>query len=192
MDEAENESPRVTDDEAGIRGLLGMFDVPAFARRGMDLEYSLKRLHERLDQQRSALLDMVRLRLKQWALVTTGPGDWRDIFHGPIEPLYTLSEANPPRWAQRPASARNRLAVGRDLVTSVSRFNRRWLQSLDLLKLDTINHQIEHYNRYYVLEKECVMGSARLASRHFVPQPCLSRARLLADHPALPVPILIA
>lgn len=192
MDEAENESLPVTDDEAGIRELLGMFDVPAFARRGLDLEYSLNRLHERLNEQRSGLFDMVRLRLKQWASAATGPEDWRDTFNGPVSPLYTLSEANPPRWAPRPASARNRLAVGRDLVTSVSRFNRRWHHALDLLKLDTINRQIEHYNRYYVLEKECVIGSARLASRHFVPQACLSREQLLAGHPALPVPILIA
>ena len=192
MDEAHDESLHVLNDEAGIRELLGIFDVPAFARRGFDLENNLQRLHDRLDEQRSGLLDMVRIRLKQWASVATGPEDWRDIFNGPIEPLYMLSEANPPCWGPRSASARNRLTVGRDLASSISRFNRRWLQSLDLLKLDTINRQIEQYNRYYVLEKECVMGSARLASRHFQPQVSLSQERLLADHPALPMPILIA
>jgi hypothetical protein len=49
---------------------------------------------------------------------------------------------------------------------------------------------IEHYNRYYVLEKECVMGSARLAARFFTPIPSLTVDRLLRDHPLLPVPRL--
>ena len=47
---------------------------------------------------------------------------------------------------------------------------------------------IDHYNRYYVLEKECVMGSGRLAARFFTPIPLLTPAQLLQDHPLLPVP----
>jgi len=191
MDEDESQSPPIYDDESELKELLGMFDVPAFARRGFDLEYALRRLHERLSRERAGMLDMVHLRLKQWANAASGPEDWNDIYKAPIVSLYLLSKADPPRWAVRPASTRNRLTIARDLVASVVRFNRRWLHSLDTLKLDTINRQIEHYNRYYVLEKECVLGSSRLAMRNFVPQPRLDRERLLFDHPILPPPELI-
>jgi hypothetical protein len=50
---------------------------------------------------------------------------------------------------------------------------------------------IDQYNRYYVLEKECVMGSSRLAARFFTPIPQLTPERLLRDHPLLPVPDLV-
>ena len=49
---------------------------------------------------------------------------------------------------------------------------------------------IDQYNRYYVLEKECVMGSARLAARHFTPVERVTKPSLLEEHPALPVPEL--
>jgi hypothetical protein len=49
---------------------------------------------------------------------------------------------------------------------------------------------IDQYNRYYVLEKECVLGSSRLAARHFVPKARLTAEALLAAHPVLPVPEL--
>ena len=59
------------------------------------------------------------------------------------------------------------------------RFNRRWAQFLERLNLEPINTVIDQYNRYYVLEKECVMGSARLAARHFQPVPRLTTSTLL-------------
>ncbi|MGP0066478.1 MAG: hypothetical protein ACLQGP_23180 [Isosphaeraceae bacterium] len=71
------------------------------------------------------------------------------------------------------------------------RFNQRWLQFLDGLKLEAANAVIEDYNRYYLLEKECVLGSARLAARFFTPVARLSRDQLVCDHPLLPVPQLI-
>ena len=191
MDETDDSTPVVANDEPDLNQLLGLFDVPAFARRGHDLEYALKRLHLRLVRERSGMLDMVRLRLRQWASVATGPDDWAGVFAAPIAPLYDASGAPPPAWAAAPASSRRRGVVARDLVASLGRFNRRWLHFLDAMTLDSVNRQIDQYNRYYVLEKECVIGSARLASRHFVPKPPVSRESLLAEHPALPVPEVV-
>jgi len=173
-------------DEAELNELLGLFDMPAFARRGADLEYALRRLHARLARDRAGMLDMVRLRLRQWAAAATGPGDWPGVFRGPVDALYALAGASPPEWAARPATDRRRRAAARDLAASVGRFNRRWADRLDTLPLDGLNRQVEHYNRYYVLEKECVLGSARLAARHFVPRPMVTREDLRADHPPLP------
>ena len=82
--------------------------------------------------------------------------------------------------------------MARDLVASVQRFNVRWRQFLGSLNLGPANEVINQYNKYYVFEKECVMGSARLASRHFTPVPPLSLEVLLRDYPLLPVPELLA
>ena len=123
----------------------------------------------------TAMLDMVRLRLRQWAGVATGPDDWAGAFAAPIAPLWPLCGAEPPAWAAQPAPPRRRRAVARDLVASVARFNRRWAAFLDGLNLEPVNRQIDQYNRYYVLEKECVLGSARLAVRHFTPRARLTR-----------------
>lgn len=188
MDANDDETPVVTSDEAELKQVLGLFDTPAFARRGYDLEYALRRLHLRLERERNGLLDMVRLRLRQWSTVATGPDDWRDAFAAPVAPLYPLADAEPPAWAPLPAPARRRRTVARDLAASVARFDRRWHHFLDALKLDAVNRQIEQYNRYYVLEKECVLGSARLAARNFVPKPRVTREALLAEHPTLPLP----
>lgn len=189
MDEPEESLiPLETDPEA--RQLLGLFDAPAFARRGQDLEHTLTRLHARCGRERGAMLEMVQVRLRQWAAVATGPDDWPSAFAGPIHPLWPLAGAGPPTWAARPAPERRRRSVARDLVASLERFNRRWARFLNALDLDPINRQIEHYNRYYLLEKECILSSARLASRHFVPRPRLTTETLGERYPALPVPNL--
>lgn len=180
----------LTTTDPEMRQLLGLFDVPAFARRGQELEFALARLHARCLREREARLDMVRLRLRQWAAVATGPDDGGDLFTGRIGPLWPIVGAEPPSWAPVTGPSRRRLAAARDLAASVERFNRRWTRFLDELNVRPINGMIDHYNRYYVLEKECVFGSARLASRHFQPQPKLTPEGLLRDHPLLP-PVLL-
>jgi hypothetical protein len=172
-----------------MRELLGMFDVPAFARRGHELEHALGRLVLLLRRQRLGMLDMVRLRLKQWAGAADGPESEVTVFVESIQPLWPLTGAEPPRWASRNATDRKRKSIARDLRAGVERFNRRWSSRIEDLNLDGINQQIDRYNRYYVLEKECVLGSARLAARHFVPRPPLETADLFVDHPLLPVPL---
>ncbi len=187
MDESDEATP-LGGVDAEIKELLGLFDVPAFARRGQEVEYALVRLRTRCGRVRLDLLDMVRLRLRQWAAAASGPDDSARFFAGPIGPLWPLAGAEAPRWAARPESPRRLRAIARDLVASVERFNRRWGGFLDALDLAPINRQIDHYNRYYVLEKECVLGSARLAARHFTPLPPIGLDDLRAEYPALPVP----
>jgi hypothetical protein len=189
MDETDDSTP-MTNIDAEMKELLGLFDVPAFARRGQDLEYALARLHVRCRRERLGMLEMVRLRLRQWSGAATGPDDWRTTFAAPIDRLWPLCDAEPPAWADRPAPARRRRAIARDLVASVERFNRRWARFLDGLNLEPANRRIDQYNRYYILEKECCLGSARLAARHFVSRERLTREGLLDQYPTLPVPEL--
>ncbi len=178
------------DIETDVKELMGLFDLPAFARRGQDLELTVRRLHTRCSTARSQLLDMVHLRLRQWSGAANGPDDFAGVFTASIEPLWPLSQAGPPQWAGSRAPIRRRQAIAGDLVAAVARFNRRWLKFLDRLNLEPANLVIEQYNRYYVLEKECVMGSPRLAARHFSPVPLFTRTMLLEHHPTLPLPEL--
>ena len=190
MSESEESTP-MTSGDPEINELLGLFDVPAFARRGQDLEYSLSRLDERCRRQRNEMLDPVRMRLRQWARAVTRPDDWAVAFAAPIEPLWPLCQAEPPVWSDRPANLHRGRVIARELQASVSRFNRRWTKFLEEIKLESVNRAIDQYNRYYVLEKECVLGSPRLAARHFTPRAFLTVEGLLATYPVLPVPELI-
>ena len=190
MDERDNEGTPLGGIDAEIKELLGLFDVPAFARRGQDLEYSLIRIRSRSRRARAGMLDMVRLRLRQWASAANSPGTDSLIFASSIAELWPLTEADPPKWAVRSASRWRLRAIARDLIASVERFNRRWLEHLDGLNLDPINRQVDDYNRYYLLEKECSLGSARLAARNFVPKTHVSLDDLRGELPPLPVPVL--
>lgn len=188
MDEDDASPMEVVDPE--MRELLGLFDVPAFARRGQDLEHAIRRLNELLQRDRHGMLDMVRLRLKQWSSAVNGPEAEVAFFVDSIRPLWPSTGAEPPSWAAQNATERKRRGIARDLLSGIERFNRRWAARIEGLNLEPINCQIDRYNQYYVLEKECALGSARLAARYFVPRQPLTKSDLLADHPLLPVPVL--
>lgn len=189
MSEANGDGPAPTfRDEADLNELMGLFDAPAFARRGQDVEYVLRTLHARCRTKRDELLEMVHVRLRQWAGASTGPDDGADVLHGSIESLWPMSGAAAPQWAGAPASTRRRRAIVGDLVASVERFNARWRRFLEELDFTTVNAMIADYNEFYLLEKECALGSARLARVGFRPLEPVSVESLLVDHPALPVP----
>jgi hypothetical protein len=191
VDDSDETLPSLNSEiETDIKELMGLFDLPAFARRGQDLEATLRRLHLRCRAARRKLLEMVHLRLRQWSRAAAGPNCWPGVFTSPIESLWALSDAEPPQWASSDALLNRRRAIAIDLVAAIERFNRRWIQFIDRTNLEPANFVIDQYNRYYVLEKECVMGSARLAARHFTPVARLTRAMLLEEHKTLPVPEL--
>jgi hypothetical protein len=191
VDDSDETMPSMNSElETDVKELMGLFDLPAFARRGQDLEATLRRLHLRCHTARGKLLEMVHLRLRQWSRASGGNESWRGVFTTTIEPLWGLAGAEPPRWGLSDAPFKRRQAIARDLVLAAERFNRRWHQFIDRTNLEPANFVIDQYNRYYVLEKECVMGSARLAARHFTPVARLTKAALLEEHKTLPVPEL--
>jgi hypothetical protein len=192
MDDPNEDATPLGSFESEIKELLGLFDVPAFARRGHDLESALIRLRSRLQGHRQTLLNMVQLRLRQWAAATTGPEAELRYFAQPIAELWALTGSDPPRWARRSASSWKLRRIARDLIASVERFNRRWSEQLDRVDLGPINRMVDDYNRYYLLEKECSLGSARLAARNFVPKVRVDIQELRDEFPPLPVPTLKA
>ena len=65
MDETDESFTMIRGDvEAEIKEIMGLFDAPAFARRGLELDDSLRRLHDRCRRARADRLDMVQLRLR--------------------------------------------------------------------------------------------------------------------------------
>ena len=179
------ETPELAVSDPEMRQLLGMFDVPAFARRGQELEFALDHLKARLARQREDRLDMVRMRLRQWCAVATSPIDGLEFVNVPAL-IEAVGALDPPVWASSPGPRRRRLAVARDLLASVDRFNRRWTAYLDKLNFGPINAMIDNYNRYYLLEKECAFGSSRAAARNFRQVRPVTVEGLRAEHPPLP------
>ncbi|WZO95821.1 hypothetical protein EP7_002791 [Isosphaeraceae bacterium EP7] len=192
-DDAGYDSTPMGNVDTELRQLVGLFDTPAFARRGQELEHVLARLHDRCRRERAGMLDMVQVRLRQWSRAVTGPEAWPAAFDRPIEVLWPLAGAEPPRWADQPLSPRRIQTIAAELIASLERFNRRWSAFLRALDLDRANRLIDQYNKYYVLEKECTLGSPRLAARFFTPYPHLTTTTLLdeAQYPLLPVPNLV-
>jgi len=74
VDEADDSAPMMSVDSE-IRELIGLFDLPAFARRGQDVEFAVGRLHARCRDHRLELLEMVHMRLRQWSRSAAGPSD---------------------------------------------------------------------------------------------------------------------
>src|SRR4051812_14925276 len=119
MDEYDDEAGMIANRDPEVSELLGLFDVPAYVRRGQDLEYALARLRDRCRRERSTRLDLVLVRLRQWTCAVTGLEAWRDVFTAPIEALWPLCDAPPATWAERPAPPRRQRAIAGDLIASV-------------------------------------------------------------------------
>jgi hypothetical protein len=183
------QSVRSTENE--VKELMGLFDAPAFARRGRDVEWAVNKTLLLCRQKRLELLEMVHCRLRMWSAATTGPADWPLAFQEPIDHIWIIAEAPEPLWkGKKPPTRKALLQLSTGLVQSVDRFNTRWLQWVEQLQVDSINRQIDHYNKYYILEKECIVGSTRLAARLYQPQPRIEPDWLLGQFPLLPVPKL--
>ena len=73
-------------------------------------------------------------------------------------------------------------------MRSFQRFNERWSKYLHEVDLGPINRLRDGYNRYYLLEKECALWSARIAQSGFVPLNFVTTADLLKEFPLPRVP----
>jgi hypothetical protein len=74
------------------------------------------------------------------------------------------------------------------LAASVERFNRRWCAYIAELDLSAINGLRDGYNRYYLLEKECAVGSVRLLPQTFRRLAPVTSEEILDQLPPQPVP----
>lgn len=183
------------DDNRMFARLLSQFDAPAYMRRARAVQAALDQLLDRCRQQRAEWLKMVRLHV---ALLHAHAGDWDKL-----RPLladddqldilrYQLAAlASPLRVAiGTTTSARILRRALRDLIESLHSFNEHWRAYLANVDLTTVNDLRDGYNRYYVLEKECAVRSARVARQGFVRLESLTLDELTTEFPLLPVPRL--
>jgi hypothetical protein len=180
-------------DRRALQQIAALHGPPAFAVRALRVKEAFDSLVARCLQQRQELLGMARIRLGTLHALA---GTWtalesllQDV--GQLDALQQLeAELRPElRLLPKPTSSLRvlRRAV-QELADSLDRFNRRWQEYLKGVDLSGINALRDGYNKYYVLEKECLLGSPRLARQGFRPLPPATTADLADQFPPLPIP----
>lgn len=176
-----------------MRTVLAQFDGPAYLRRARRVQAALEHLHAHCRRRRDEALTMVRLRL---GVLSALAGDWNELVPwllaqdqaAQLQALHAELAPDLRMPLEITRSQRRLRSAFQELLESVARFNERWAAFLRGVELDDINGLIEGYNRWYVLEKECIVGAHRIARQGFEPLPLLTRAALEAAYPPLPVP----
>jgi hypothetical protein len=156
------------------------------------VELALEHLLERGRKQREEWLEMVKLNL---ARLHDLAGDWSALapwvdegqqlllqeLHATLAPTLRVP-------LEPTTSARLLRRTLRELISSLERFNRRWLAWVAELDLSWLNELREGYNRFYLLEKEAALRNSNLARRDYRPLPALTAEELLSLLPVLFVP----
>jgi len=185
------------DDELRVRMMVAaQYDAPAYIRRARGVEAAFEDLLARCRRQRSEWLFGVRLHLGALRAGANGFGALRPLLadDGQVAVLERLhAEAGDPEVPMTgPADARGQRRALARVRASVERFNRRWLAFIAELDLTEMNRLRDGYNRYYLLEKECAVGPARLLPQTFRRLPPVTTADVLDRLPPLPAPQLRA
>jgi hypothetical protein len=183
------------DDQQIIQRMTAYFDAPAFIRRIKRVEEADRLLQEQLTRQRGQRLAMVRLRVGQLAALA---GDWAALggvfaSESDVADVRRLHDELQPRLRlplEPTASARTLRAAAVELVEALELFNARWRRHIETLDLSFINQLRDGYNRHYLLEKECALGSSRVARLGFRPLDPVTAAELIGRFPPLAIPTL--
>jgi hypothetical protein len=184
------------EDRHSVQRFLAHYDVPAYVRRARGVEEAFDLLLGRCRQQREEMLSVVRTRIGllkalagAWDVLQPFLKDSRDI-----STLRDLHASLAPKLRFPPGPSSSSRALRRalqELCESLLHFNQRWQAFLQTVDLTPINELRDAYNRYYLLEKECALRSARLARQGFRRLDPLTLDELAALLPALPVPQLV-
>jgi hypothetical protein len=169
------------------------YDAPAYVRRAREVQGAWEQLLAHGRRQRDEWLQMARIRLGTLQALA---GSWEHllpflIHPGQIDVLRRLEAELSPRLrapieqTHSPRALRNALL---ELQESLERFNDRWRGFVAAVDLTDVNALREGYNRYYLIEKECVVRSPRIARQGFRPLEPLTTDDLLTALPLLPIP----
>lgn len=180
------------DELRAYQEMLMCFDTPAYIQRAQSVEAEWNAVMSRCRKQRAEWLEMPVLRLAQ--LNRMMDSDWTrfDVFTEPeANVLAKLIELWQPtlRVRLKPATDKNEVtkAAGA-LIDAFKRFNQRWLAYIEDFDLSTLNQLRQDYNDYYVLEKECVVLSPKVAQWGFEPLALATQEDLWRVFPLLDVP----
>jgi hypothetical protein len=182
------------DDGRVFNQLLAQYGAPAYIRRARQVEDAFDQLVNGCARQRREWLKIARSRLSAICSMTDNNNALLPLLANGSQ-LLTIGhlcsqldvalierEGHP--------SVRSLRRQLQELSMSIVRFNKRWQTYLEGLDLNGINQLRDAYNRYYLLEKECAIRSARLARRYYRPLEPVTADQLLAMFPLLPVPEL--
>jgi hypothetical protein len=177
------------DDNRLFKKVLGRYDAPAYIRRARDMEESFNALVSRCRNRREEMLRMVRSRFRMLQSLARDLICLRNYVadEAQIERLQRIQhEINTHKGVAITASPRSIRRALEDLNRSIEQFNRRWETFVSTVDLFEVNALRENYNRYYVLEKECVVRSPRIALQGFRPVPPVNPNDILILFPVLP------
>lgn len=183
---------RQTDWDDVAKRVLGLFDQPAYIRRALCVEDAIRLVESKVDAARQEMLTPVRRALQKWWLLISAKPSLEDsldeVNRAAIGELFERvpigdRPKGPVGWLTRPAG------VLRELSSAIERFEPSWTKYVESVDLTSIDHLIESYNRYYLLEKECAFRSPRAAARGFTPMSPYDRTRL--RHRYAPLPRLV-
>src|SRR5262249_2956140 len=171
------------EEDALFKSFVGHYDAPAYIRRARHVEEAFQALLANCAQKREKLLEFVKLRL---GVLRALAGDWAALdgivqSAEDIAVLRRLEAMLTPRLRVAVAATRSPGVLRRaltELIDSLERFNLRWSIFVSEVDLAHVNALRAGYNRYYVIEKEFAVRSARVARRGFVPLPDLTQAAL--------------
>jgi hypothetical protein len=186
--------PEHAEDRNLYKLFLAESGPPAFVVRASIVQRSWEDVCRRCEQQRQEWLMMVKVRLGTLHALA---GDWSNLCGLLSEEQVRLlqelyNDLNPQLRAPiAPTTSRRALQQAMDkLRASIQRFNTRWQKFLPTVDLSVANEARDKYNRYYVLEKECVVRAPHLARRGFTPLLPLTLVDLERQFPLLPVPAM--
>lgn len=186
IDSASEEDRRI------LQEMVGRSGSPAFIRRAKLVETTWTDVLALGAKARLERLTMVRLRLGQLRALA---GSWIALRSRLAETdlvyLSNLHDELQPRLRlplQSTTTTRVLRAAAHDLVEAMEMFNARWARWLAKVDLRPVNQARDDYNRYYLFEKECSVGSARVARIGFKKQDPVTLDDLIRQFPALTVP----
>lgn len=176
-----------------VQEIAGRFGPAAFMRRGKVVETTWARLIESGQHARLEHLEIVRLRLGQLFVLAGEPETLRPWLpdHADREVLVRLHDELRPvlRLQLAPTSSQRALRSAlRELIEAMELFNGRWERWLAEVDLTAVNKAREDYNRWYLIEKECALGSVAIARREFKPLPPVTRTEVEKELPLLTLP----
>jgi hypothetical protein len=187
--------PSREDGRQAFNEVLAQYDGPAYVRRARRVQGAYDELLDQCRRQRDEWLALVRIRLGTLRALA---GDWPAL--GPhladpeqtrhLEEMHTALDPRLRVPAEPTTSARVLRQALNELGESIERFNRRWLECVRGLDLSALNAERADYNRYYLLEKECLVRSPHIAGQGYRSLDPLTPDDLLAVLPPLFVPRL--
>jgi hypothetical protein len=188
-------TPASITDGRELKEVLASFDGPAFLRRARRVQEALDGLLARGRHQRREWLVVTTILVGQLEALADGWDNLRPLLadDAQLDVLRRLKAELQPSLRAPPeptTSTWAHLGCLRELIDCLHFFNGRWGHYLDTLDLGPINELRAGYNRHYVFEKECAVGSPAVARQNFRPLEPLTRADLDVLLPPLPVPVL--